>query len=120
VVVGWLVWPHQTGKTTLYTGTAHYAATVTVASARVGTTDVTVELATRAGTPDGNAAVLLQATQVSMGMATPAIPATSTGTGRYDASGAPLMMTAPWQPPLTITAPTAGTDTLQVPLTVTG
>lgn len=120
VIVGWLVWPHQPGRAVLYAGTARYTVTVTVASPRVGSTDVTVALATRAGTPVGNAALLLQATQVSMGMATPAIPATSTGTGRYDASGVPLMMTGPWQLTLTITGPTGGTDTLQVPLTVTG
>jgi hypothetical protein len=120
VLLGWLLWPHRAGSTVLYAGTARYAATVTVASPRVGTTDVTVALATRAGAPVGNAALLLQATQPLMGMATPAIPATSTGTGRYDASGVPLMMTGPWQLLLTITGPTGTIDTLRVPLTVTG
>jgi YtkA-like protein len=119
-LLGWLLWPHGTGRTVLYAGTSRYAATVTVDNPRVGTTDVSVALATRAGAPVGNAALLLQATQPLMGMATPAIPATSTGTGRYDASGVPLMMTGPWQLLLTVTGPTGTVDTLQVPLTVTG
>lgn len=119
-VIGWLVWPHPSGATTLYTGTDRYAATVTVARPRVGDSDVTVALANRAGAPVGNAAVQLQATQPLMGLATPAIPATSTGTGRYTASGVPLMMTGPWQLRLTVTGPAGDTEILQVPLTVTG
>lgn len=119
-LLGWLLWPHRPGPTVLYAGTARYTATVTVASPRLGTTAVSITLATRTGAPVGNAAVLVQATQPLMGLATPAIPTTSTGTGRYDTPAVPLMTTGPWQLRLTITGPTGTPDDLQLPLTVTG
>jgi hypothetical protein len=119
-VLGWSLWPHRPGPTTLYAGTARYTATVTVANPRPGTTAVTITLATRTGAPVGNAAILVQATQPLMGLATPAIPTTSTGTGRYTTPAVPLMTTGPWQLHLTITGPTGTPDNLQLPLTVTG
>jgi len=120
LLLGWLLWPSPPGATVLYAGTARYAVTVTVGDPHIGSTDVTVTLASRTGKPVGNAAILLQATMPLMGLAAPPIPATSTGTGRYDTSGVPLMMTGPWQLRLTITGPTGTTDNLLVPLTVTG
>ena len=120
ILLGWLLWPGGSGATVLYAGTDRYAATVSVAEPRVGATDITVTLATRTGAPVGNAAVLVQATMPLMGMATPPISATSTGTGRYDASGVPLMITGPWQLRLTVTGPTGTVEELVVPLTVTG
>ncbi len=117
---GWLLWPHRAGPTVLYAGTARYTVAVTVTDPRLGSTAVSIALATRSGAPVGTAAILLQATMPLMGLATPAIPTTSTGTGRYDAAAVPLMATGPWQLRLTITAPTGPTDDLQLPLTVTG
>lgn len=120
ILVGWLRWPSSPGATVLYTGTARYTATITVADPRIGSTDITVALATRTGTPAGNATIVVQATMPLTGLATPPLPATATGSGRYDTPDVPLMMTGPWQLRLTITDPTGTSDNLLVPLTVTG
>ena len=120
VLAGWLLWPSQPGATVLYAGTARYTATITVADPRIGSTDITVALATRGGTPAGDATVVVQATMPLMGLATPPLHATATGARRYDTSDVPLMMTGPWQLRLTITGPTGTTDNLLVPLDVTG
>ncbi|MEV4756402.1 FixH family protein [Micromonospora sp. NPDC049559] len=118
--LGWLLWPRPPGASVLYAGTTRYAATIAVGSPRVGRTTVTVTLATHTGAPVGNARVFLQASMPLMGLATPAIPAASWGTGRYDVSGVPLMTTGPWRLRLSIIDAGDVTDTLDVPVTVAG
>ena len=113
-VLGWLLWPSPPSATTLHAGTPHYAITATVASPRIGSTDVTIDVSGGDAT-----AVTVEAVMPLMGFATPPAPALPQGDHRT-ATGLSLMMTGPWELYLSVTGHDGGTDTAMVPFTVTG
>jgi hypothetical protein len=119
VILGWLVWPKPPGPVALHAGTSHYVVTATVDSARMGTTDIEVDLTTRAGAPVDHAMVEIEAIMPLMGHATPPVSADSLGNGHYRAAQVPLMMTGPWELQVSIDA-ADGVDTLILPLSVSG
>jgi nitrogen fixation protein FixH len=119
VILGLLVWPKPPGPVALRAGTSHYVVTATVDSARMGTTDIEVDLATRAGGPVGHAMVEIEAIMPLMGHATPPVSADSLGNGHYRAAQVPLMMTGPWELQVSIDA-ADGVDNLILPLSVSG
>lgn len=113
-LVAWLLWPSPPTATALRGGTSRYAVSVTIDPPRIGSADVTIDLTTRDGSPS-TASVSVEAVTPLMGFATPALPATAAGGGRYTVSGVPLMMTGPWELHVSI-----GTDELTLPFTVSG
>lgn len=119
VILGLLVWPKPPGPVALHAGTSHYVITATVDSARMGTTDIEVDLATRAGGPVDHAMVEIEAIMPLMGHATPLVSADSLGNGHYRAAQVPLMMTGPWELQVSIDA-ADGVDNLILPLSVSG
>ena len=120
VILGLLVWPKPPGPVALRAGTSHYVITATVDSARMGTTDIEVDLATRAGGPVDQAMVQIQAIMPLMGHASAPVPAdASAGNGHYRVAQVPLMMTGPWELQVSINAPD-GADNLILPLPVSG
>jgi hypothetical protein len=119
VILGWLVWPKPPGPVALHAGTSHYVITATVASARIGATDITIDLTNRTGGPVDGATVEIEAIMPLMGHATPPVTADSMGNGHYRATQVPLMMTGPWELQLSIDA-TNGVDHLTLPLSVSG
>jgi hypothetical protein len=117
VILGWLVWPKPPGPVVLHAGTPQYVVTATVDSARVGTTDIDIDLTDRTGGPVDRATVQIEAIMPLMGHAGPPISADAMGNGHYRATQVPLMMTGPLELRLSIDAPN-GVDHLTLPLPV--
>jgi hypothetical protein len=119
VILGWLVWPKPPGPVVLRAGTSQYVITATVDSARIGTTDIDIDLTNRTGGPIDRATVEIEAIMPLMGHASPPVSADSVGNGHYRAAQVPLMMTGPWELHLSIDAAN-GVDRLVLPFSVTG
>jgi hypothetical protein len=117
-VVGWLLWPSPPTATALQSGTAGYAVSATIDPPRIGNAAVTIDLTTHDGVP-ATATISVEAVMPLMGFATPSLPATASGGGKYAVANVPLMMTGPWELHLTI-ADQGSTDDLTLPFTVTG
>jgi hypothetical protein len=120
-LLGWLLWPSGTAATTLRGGTALYTVDVTIGQRRIGSTDVAIALAARDDPvpPATMPTISVEAVMPLMGFATPPLPATASGGGRYTVSGVPLMMTGPWELHVSITDH-AGADDVVLPFIVTG
>lgn len=119
VALGLLGWPSAPGATTLHTGTSHYVVTASVASPRIGSTAVEIDLSGRGSAMTGKTSVQVEAVMPLMGYATPPVTAVPVSGGRYRADGVPLMMTGQWELLLSIDF-TGGVDHLTLPLTVGG
>jgi hypothetical protein len=117
-LVGWLLWPSSPAAAALHSGTSRYVVSATIDPPRIGSADVTIDLTARDGLAS-TASVRVQAVMPLMGLATPALPATAAGGGRYTVSGVPLMMTGPWELHVAI-AGRGRTDDLTLPFTVSG
>lgn len=118
-LVGWLLWPSPPAATALRSGTSRYVVSVTIDPPRIGSADVTIDLTARDGSASP-ASVDVEAVTPLMGFATPALPATPAGDGRYTVSGVPLMMTGPWELHVSIAGSSGGNDELTLPFTVSG
>jgi hypothetical protein len=118
VILCWLVWPKPPGPVVLHASTSHYVITATVDSVRIGTTNIEIDLTTRAGGPVDHAMVEVEAIMPQMGYATPVPAGSSVGNGHYRVAQVPLMMTG--RSELQVSIEALGVDNLILPLSVSG
>ena len=119
-MIGWLVWPSAPGPAVLRASTGASAVTVTVARPRLGSTDLSIALASPSGAAQPGAFILVQATMPLMGYATPQVAATAAGGASYTVAAVHLMTTGPWELRLSITPRGGSREDLLLPFDVTG
>lgn len=117
--IRWL-WPARHPSLVMHSGTATSVVTVTI-DGRVGTDDIGIDVADRAGEPLRHAMIRVRANDPRMGFAGEPVIAAETAPGRYSAANVSFMTAGPWQLLVSITIATgAAPENLSLPLWITG
>lgn len=120
LVLAWVAWPARPKAVTLYSGTEHYAITVTIDDPRVGTTALEVSITDREdpNLPESET-VTVELVMPLMGHAMP--PLREVVSGRTTFDQVMLSMAGPWDIVVTVTPPSGDPDErATMPLWVSG
>jgi hypothetical protein len=104
-VAAWLLWPTGDPPTVLRSTAGNYPVTLTMTNPKTGGNAVELTITDRHGQPATVAGVTVAPAMTTMGHATPPIPATEHGPGRYHVELA-LPMPGQWE--LTVYLPGIG------------
>ena len=116
-VVGWLVWPGDSGPTVLRADTGSHVVRLEMAEPRMGVNGLRLEVTDPGGRPAELSAVTVEPVMPRMGHVIPPVPATP-DSGGYRAD-LPLTMGGQWVITVTLHGPD-GAENVDFPLLVNG